>query len=81
MWLGRTRKQLSGSGRLSELALILSRNGDWEESEWREKLQAILDGKEEPDFDLLTRIDSVLARPVAGDEKLQAQQDLFDREK
>lgn len=62
-WLKRTRKQLAASGKLSELVLILSKNGGQDESVWRNRLQSILDGEEEPSFDVLTEIDSVLARP------------------
>ncbi|MEY3394252.1 MAG: hypothetical protein RL346_488 [Verrucomicrobiota bacterium] len=63
-WLSRTRKQLSVSGRLSELALILSREHQQvSEHEWRIRLNAIFMGDEEPDMELLTRIDSLLARP------------------
>ncbi len=63
-WLRRTRKQLSVSGRLSELALILSREQQQlSESDWRTKLNAIFQGDEEPSIELLTKIDSLLAQP------------------
>jgi hypothetical protein len=63
-WLRRTRKQLSGSGRISELALILARDlPHLSQDEWRVKLQAIYQGDEEPDLELLTQIDSLLAKP------------------
>lgn len=74
-WLRRTRKQLSSSGRISELAWILSRSDPrLSREDWRVKLQAICHGNEEPDLEFLTRIDSLLAKPtnkvpseVAGD--------------
>lgn len=63
-WLRRTRKQLSVSGRLSELALILSREQQqFSEMDWRAKLNGIFQGEEEPSIELLTKIDSLLAQP------------------
>ena len=75
-WLRRTRKQLAGSGRLTELSLILSReHGDTPEA-WNTLIRAILEEETRPSLDLLTQIDAVLAKPVkrgASDE----QDDLF----
>lgn len=66
-WLRRTRKQLAGSGRLSELSLILSRQqGDTPES-WTAQIRSILDGETTPSLDLVTQIDAVLAKPVPRD--------------
>jgi hypothetical protein len=63
-WMKRTRKQLSGSGRISELALILARDAPrFTHDEWRLKLQAIYQGDEEPNLEFLTQIDSLLAKP------------------
>lgn len=62
-WLKRTRRELSSSGRLSEIVLILSRMDGGDAGEWRERLQKILAGEEEPGLDLLTEIDSILAKP------------------
>lgn len=63
-WLRRTRKQLAGSGRLTELALILSReHGDSPES-WSTLIRGILEEETTPSLDLLTQIDAVLAKPV-----------------
>jgi hypothetical protein len=59
-WLRRTRKQLSGSGRISELAWILAKD---KIEYWRIKLQAIFQGNEEPTLEILTQIDSLLAKP------------------
>jgi hypothetical protein len=60
-WLKRTRRQLSVSGRLSEIALILSHeSGDLPEA-WRSRLRSLLEGEELPSLDLLTKIDSLLA--------------------
>jgi hypothetical protein len=64
-WLRRTRKQLSGSGRITELALILARDGSsFTQNDWILKLQAIFHGNEEPSMELLTQIDSLLAKPA-----------------
>jgi hypothetical protein len=66
-WLKRTRKQLAGSGRLSEIALILS----WEEGrtpqKWSSYLREVLEEEVTPSLDLLTRIDAILAKPVRSD--------------
>ena len=63
-WLRRTRKQLSGSGRISELSWILARDEPrFSQHEWRLKLQAIYQGDEEPSLEILTQIDSHLAKP------------------
>ncbi|WP_193213494.1 hypothetical protein [Luteolibacter marinus] len=63
-WLRRTRKQLAASGRLTELALILSRqHGDTREN-WSSLIRSILDEETTPSLDLLTQIDAVLAKPV-----------------
>jgi hypothetical protein len=65
-WLKRTGRELSASGRLSELVLILSRKEGRTADEWREYLQRILRREEDPGFELLTEIDSILARPGKG---------------
>ncbi|MFC7339236.1 hypothetical protein ACFQY0_18730 [Haloferula chungangensis] len=64
-WLRRTRKQLAKSGRLSETALILSQKEGGHPSTWSTELRAILEGDVIPSLDLITMIDSILARPTA----------------
>lgn len=76
-WLRRTRKQLSGSGRLTELSMILGADGSITQNEWRSRLQAILDGKDEPSLELLTRIDSLLAKATGGTKIPDTSDDLF----
>ena len=66
-WLRRTRKQLSGSGRLTEVSLILSREEGRTPGYWSTYLRDVLDEVETPSLDLLTRIDALLARPVVKD--------------
>lgn len=63
-WLRRAAKALAGSGKLSELALILAGDGEMDAVAWRARMKRILDREEEPGFELLTKIDSVLARPA-----------------
>jgi len=63
-WLRRTRKQLAASGRLSEVALILSKEDGDSPERWSQLIRDILDERTTPSLDLLTRIDAVLARPV-----------------
>lgn len=62
-WLRRTRKQLAVSGRLSEVALILSRKEGGTSEDWVRELRAILEGDRTPSLDLVTTIDALLARP------------------
>lgn len=69
-WLRRTAKALAGSGRLSEVSMILAKDGDMDAAAWRSKIHRILEREEEPCFEILTKVDSVLARPakVIGNE-------------
>ncbi len=76
-WLKRTGRELSVSGRLSELVLILSRKKGGNMDEWRERLQRILEREDEPDFELLTEIDSILAKPAKGKSTSRMEPDLF----
>jgi hypothetical protein len=65
-WLRRTRRQLAPSGRLSEVALILSQR-EGGSAEWQAaRLRSILEGDVIPSLDELTAIDHVLARPESG---------------
>lgn len=66
-WLRRTRKQLAASGRLSEVALILSREDGNTSAHWSGYLRQVLEEETTPSLDLLTRIDALLARPAASD--------------
>ncbi len=76
-WLKRTKRELAGSGKLSELALILSMEDETDRDAWRSRLRMILEGDEEPGFDLLTRIDSILARPARTGALVQMENDFF----
>ena len=66
-WLRRTRRQFAVSGRLSQIALVLSRQEGGSHELWRGRLAEILDERETPDFELLTKIDRLLAGPVRPD--------------
>lgn len=47
------------------MAWILSRSDpQLSREDWRAKLQAVCHGDEEPDLELLTQIDSLLAKPA-----------------
>ena len=63
-WLRRTRKQLAASGRLSEVALILSREDGETPAHWSGYLRQVLEEETMPSLDLLTRIDALLAKPA-----------------
>ena len=70
-WLRRTRRQLASSGRLSEIALILSREEGRTPQHWSVWLREVLEEEATPSLDLLTRIDAILARPVRDDIPLE----------
>ena len=77
-WLRRTGRELSASGRLSEVALILSRKKGGDTGVWAERLRRILGREEDPGFELLTEIDAILARPAKRDIMMIIGHDLFD---
>ena len=64
-WLPRTRRALSASGRLSELAEILSSEDQQSADAWSTRLRRILDGHEYAHPAIVFRIDRFLARPVS----------------
>lgn len=66
-WLRRTRRQLAGSGRLSEVALILSKEDGDTPDRWSHLIREILEERTTPSLDFLTRIDAILAKPVERD--------------
>ena len=70
-WLKRTRRQLAGSGRLSEIALILSRQEGRTPQDWSSYLREVLEEEVTPSLDLLTRIDAILAKPVRAEIPLE----------
>ncbi|WP_264490237.1 hypothetical protein [Luteolibacter arcticus] len=70
-WLRRTRKQLAGSGRLSEIALILSRDDGRTLQDWSTYLREVLEKEVTPSLDLLTKIDAILAKPVRSKAPLE----------
>lgn len=60
-WLRRTRKQLTASGRITQVAAVLAAEDGTPAANWTQTLRAILDGEFPPDLDVLTRIDAILA--------------------
>lgn len=62
-WLKRLRRELAGSGRVSQLARLLSLQDGSGTDLWSPRLHAILAGEETPDPDLILRLESLLARP------------------
>lgn len=62
-WLRRTSRQFAVSGRLSQIAFILSKEEGGTPDEWSTRLRTLLEGNEVPSIDLLTRIDALLAGP------------------
>jgi len=60
-WLRRTRKQLTASGRLSQVAAVLASQDGTTPKQWEDNLRAMLDGHTTPAIDVLVRIDGILA--------------------
>lgn len=65
VWLRRTARQFAVSGRLSQTAAALAASEGGDAGLWRQRLMEILDGRELPSIELLTRIDAILAGPPA----------------
>ena len=63
-WLRRTGRQFAVSGRMSQTALALAETEGGSTEEWRRRLRVLLEGREMPSLDLLTRIDALLAGPA-----------------
>lgn len=62
-WLRRTSKQFAVSGRLTQTAMALAAEEGGTVDEWRTRLRILLEGREIPSLDLLTRIDALLTGP------------------
>jgi hypothetical protein len=72
-WLRRTGRQFAISGRLTQTATVLAAENGGTVDEWRMRLKTVLEGREIPSLDLLTRIDALLAGPTRarGDDSSQ----------
>ena len=71
-WLRRTGRQFAISGRLTQIAAALAAEQGGSVDEWRKRLRILLDGREIPSLELLTRIDALLAgtsRAKRGDDQ------------
>ncbi|HSP43963.1 MAG TPA: hypothetical protein VLO11_13905 [Luteolibacter sp.] len=76
-WLRRTRRRLAASGGISQAAATLAAETGGDAGYWRTRLEALLAGAEPPTIELITRIDSLLATPVAQIAENPAQGMLF----
>ena len=76
-WLRRTRKRLSASGALTEMAMHLAQAEGNTPGHWSGFLREVLDGDLVPSLDLLTRIDLILAKPAKSQSTSHDQQQLF----
>ena len=76
-WLRRTRRQFAVSGRLSQTATLLAAQGDGTTEEWSSRLRTMMDGREMPSIELLTRIDALLAGPSKAPAPPDSQPSLF----
>lgn len=66
-WLRRTRKQLTTSGKLSQVAIVLAGQDGTTRERWEETLRSMLDGRIAPGIEVLVRIDAILAGPPKTD--------------
>lgn len=76
-WLRRTGRQFAVSGRLTQTATALAAGDGGTVDEWRSRLRVLLDGREVPSLDLLTRIDALLAGPSKSPRGEDCQGSLF----
>lgn len=76
-WLRRMKRQFAVSGRLTQTATLLAAQGDGSTEEWSTKLRTMLDGREMPSIELLTRIDALLAGPSKAPVTTESQPSLF----
>ena len=76
-WLRRTKRQFAVSGRLTQTATLLAAHGDGTTEEWSAKLRTMMDGREMPSIELLTRIDALLAGPSKATAATDSQPSLF----
>ena len=63
-WLNRTRRRLSASGQLSEMAVHLANAEGNSPEHWAQYLRELLEERVVPSLDLLTLIDGILAKPA-----------------
>ncbi|MFT3990632.1 MAG: hypothetical protein QM680_04400 [Luteolibacter sp.] len=61
-WLTRTRKQLSASGQLSQMAFILAKQTEFSEEKWRQILRELIDGKFPPSWEILSLLEKNMPR-------------------
>jgi len=62
-WLRRTRRQLSASGRLSQVAQVLATDTGSTATFWSTRLRELLEGAANPTLEELIRIEGLLATP------------------
>lgn len=61
-WLPRARKLLAPSGLFSELVLVVARKKGLPQEQVRLRFRNVLDGKEQPDADLVFEVETFLSR-------------------
>ncbi len=77
VWLRRMRKEFSGSGRLTEVALLLAGGDGNKFTEWQMHLRKVMDGELEPDLDLITRLERLVAKPIRANLTTSGSDELF----
>lgn len=60
-WLARTRKQLTASGKLAQVATVLASQDGTTPEAWQGTLRAMLAEQIAPGIEVLVRIDNILA--------------------
>jgi hypothetical protein len=76
-WLRRTKRQFAESGRLTQTATLLAAEGDSTAEEWSIRLRTMMDGREMPSIEVLTRIDALLSGPAKSTYETESQLSLF----
>ncbi len=73
-WLKRVERQLRGSGRISQIALTLSKKHGGDLDDWSRQLRDILEGEQAPSAELIADIDQILAKPGNNEPPYQLDQ-------
>lgn len=72
-WIRRTRRELAVSGRLAQLAILLSQEEGGTVQFWETVLRSLREGTFTPDLDELAAIDRHIARPSTAATATQEQ--------
>ena len=76
-WLRRLARELSASGALTQTSHRLAQDLGGSAESWKSRLGDILNGREKPSIDLVTRIDALWSKPAEPPAQTDSQGTLF----